>query len=65
MSGLIILFAVFTAIADVMIASSWARTGSDVKRGEVGSIHTDRPSDPRRPIDFRGTQQAESRPRVP
>ena len=38
----------WAAIAHVMIASSWARTGSDVNRGAVGSIHTDRPSEPRR-----------------
>ena len=38
----------WAAIAHVRIASSWARTGSDVNRGAVGSIHTDRPSEPRR-----------------
>ncbi len=40
----------WAAIAHVMIASSWARTGSDVNRGAVGSIHTDRPSEPRRVV---------------
>src|SRR5215218_4872187 len=37
----------WAAIAHVRIASSWARTPSDVKRGAVGSIHTDRPSEAR------------------
>ena len=38
----------WAAIAHVTIASSWASTGSDVNRGAVGSIHTDRPSELRR-----------------
>ena len=35
-------------MAQVRIASSWASTTSDVYRAAVGSIHTGRPSDPRR-----------------
>ena len=37
-------------MAHVRIDSSWARTASDVNRGAVGSIHTERPSDWRRVV---------------
>ena len=50
------------AIAQVMIASSWARTCSDVRLAAVGSIHTERPSDARRapcPGGSRSTSPAE------
>ena len=46
----------WAAIAHVTIASSWASTGSDVNRGAVGSIHTDRPSEPRRVVSPGGSR---------
>ena len=46
----------WAAIAHVTIASSWASTSSDVKPSAVGSIHTDRPSDPRRVVSPGGSR---------
>ena len=46
----------WAAIAHVTIASSWASTGSDVNRGAVGSIHTDRPSELRRDVSPGGSR---------
>ncbi len=39
---------VWASIAQVMMCSSSASTASEVKRGAVGSIHSERPSDARR-----------------
>ena len=41
---------VWASIAQVMMCSSSASTASEVKRGAVGSIHSERPSDARRVV---------------
>ena len=42
------------------MCSSWASTASEVNRGAVGSIHTDRPSDARRSVMSVGSRSTRS-----
>ena len=50
---------VWASIAQVMMCSSSASTASEVKRGAVGSIHSERPSDARRRVASGGSRSTQ------